>query len=141
MQIRAINHQRGFSIVETMVAALILIISLAGFEALMFVASQQNMMGRMRVEGTQAAKMAVEPVFKAGASQTNVTTELSSFPKQVVSGNRIYTVSLLSLTDYNGNVIAASAVTSSTAPVTVTLSVVSAADPNHPIKPTYTIYF
>lgn len=134
------RQQGGFSLIETMVAALIAVTGLFGMVAMSAAAASSHNLGISRAQSAEAARTVAEPLI--GMSRVAALGYVGSFPRVVNVGGKDYSAEISAITDGGGGQVAIADYATAVAPITITLSVKSGVNASESITyPSFTIPF
>jgi len=103
------KNQKGFSIIENMVAMSVMGIASFGFIATSVTAISMKKAGIERSAAARAADTAVNPLFYLRGDKVSLVNEISSFPKTVneKETGRNYEITIASMQDHAGSAVSA----------------------------------
>lgn len=138
------KNQRGFNLIEVMIALFIMMICFAGFTKAYAFCMQNKNTSQARYEAQRVAQTAISPVLANNGDITLLQTELQKFPKTITEGKNTFTVSVSKIVDWNGNAVDITQPVTQSSPLIVYLSVPiksNVGGTHNTVEPTYVIYF
>jgi len=140
-----IKNIMGFTLVETMVSSLILIICVFGFSKAYLNAQDNQKMAAKRNQAVRAGQIVMETLISYNGDKVALSTKLSN-PINITEGDKTYTVTVQGIKSWNGTIISESGLSTadtSLSPAVIQLKVPidNSANNNLFVYPTYVVTF